>query len=305
MRINPYRTFVGSFIPNGLLKYKGVSSTAKLLWARLAQYAGKNGVAWPSQDSLAEEIGVSVTTIKRFMKELIDDGFIECEKPLGLDRLGHKTNRYYFLNHPCLFKADADTSGEINVELSGESNIEPSGETNPELSGEGNTELSKVRESYAEGESVGKESEKENHVFPESSPSSLPGAQKEQKPNTFHQRVYDLVASYNKYFSDRQIKLIPSFGYRIDKVIKDTGERMEWREEVFNVASKVKFKEGWSPDISWLLKKDKTTGILNAYKVLNWKEDLSKLPPAERTRRALQELYDKQHRLYHQEEEGD
>ena len=39
---NPYGMFVGSFVPNTLLRYKGLSSTAKLLWARLAQYAGKN-----------------------------------------------------------------------------------------------------------------------------------------------------------------------------------------------------------------------------------------------------------------------
>ena len=33
----------GSFIPNALLWYKGVSSTAKLLWGMLEQYGRENG----------------------------------------------------------------------------------------------------------------------------------------------------------------------------------------------------------------------------------------------------------------------
>jgi len=96
---NPYGIFVGSFVPNALLRYKGLSSTAKLLWARLAQYAGKNGECFPSQKTLAEELGITERQIITMLKQLVAKGFIKQEKPKGLDKLVHKTSRYYFLWH--------------------------------------------------------------------------------------------------------------------------------------------------------------------------------------------------------------
>src|SRR5688572_3926181 len=54
---NPYRMWVGSFIPNWLMRQK-ISPGAKLAYARLAQYAGKDGQCYPSQKDLADELGV-------------------------------------------------------------------------------------------------------------------------------------------------------------------------------------------------------------------------------------------------------
>ncbi len=112
---NPHKLFVGSFIPNALMRYKGISATAKLCWARLAQYAGANGECFPAQKNLAEEIGISEVQVKRVLKELIDDGFILKHCPTGQDRLNHKTNRYYFLWHKCF---DANPTEGITSDTS-------------------------------------------------------------------------------------------------------------------------------------------------------------------------------------------
>lgn len=104
---NPYKIFIGSFIPNALMSYKGLSSTAKLCWARLAQYSGKNIKCYPSQDALADEIGVSIIQVKRLIKELVDKRFIDIERS-GIDKIQHKTNRYIFRWHECF-----DTSQSI------------------------------------------------------------------------------------------------------------------------------------------------------------------------------------------------
>jgi len=64
-RINPYRLFVGAFIPNWLLLRPDVSAQAKLLYARLAQYAGEHGYAWPMQPTLAEAVGLPIRTMQR------------------------------------------------------------------------------------------------------------------------------------------------------------------------------------------------------------------------------------------------
>ena len=97
----PYKNFVGSFIPNGLMSYKGLSSTAKLCWSRLAQYSGKKGNCYPSQEALADEIGVSIIQVQRLIKELVNKRFIDIKRS-SIDKIQHKTNRYIFLWHECL-----------------------------------------------------------------------------------------------------------------------------------------------------------------------------------------------------------
>jgi len=83
---NPYKLFVGAFIPNCLMEYEGLSSTAKLCWARLAQYAGRDGAAFPSQETLAKKIGVSKRYCVTVLKALEKAGFIKRVVPVGSDK---------------------------------------------------------------------------------------------------------------------------------------------------------------------------------------------------------------------------
>ena len=92
--INPWRMFIGAFIPNWLLDRREVSLGAKLVYARLCQYAGRNGQAWPRQDLLAQEIGLKRRQVIRYLKELREHRLIEVTQ-IGLGR----TNVYRFLAH--------------------------------------------------------------------------------------------------------------------------------------------------------------------------------------------------------------
>lgn len=93
--INPYRLFVGSFIPNWLLTRREISPGAKLTYGRLAQHADKKtGVAWPRRDTLAQELGISARQIDRYLNSLRGTGLITIR------RTGFKkSNRYHFLYH--------------------------------------------------------------------------------------------------------------------------------------------------------------------------------------------------------------
>jgi len=104
-RFNPYKLFTGCFIPNSLAKYKGLTALSKLVWARLAQYAGEDGICYPSLKTLAEEVGATKQGVIKAIKQLIKEGFIEQEKPSGMEMIMHKTSRYYFLWHS-VFEAD-------------------------------------------------------------------------------------------------------------------------------------------------------------------------------------------------------
>jgi Helix-turn-helix domain len=93
-RINPYRLFTGSFLPTWLLERRELSPGAKLVYARLARYAGKRGVAYPRQLTLAREVGLGVRQVKRHIAELR-----RCELvAVALSGRG-KPARYYFLGH--------------------------------------------------------------------------------------------------------------------------------------------------------------------------------------------------------------
>ncbi len=114
-RFRPYRLFHGSFIPNALLRCTTISATAKLVWARLAQFMGEHGEAYPSLDTLASEVGASRRAVVNAIKELEEQKFIERVTPTGQDRLYHRTTRYFFLWHP-IFEEEkpiTDNDGSI------------------------------------------------------------------------------------------------------------------------------------------------------------------------------------------------
>jgi hypothetical protein len=98
-RFSPYMMFIGSFIPNALMEYTEISSSAKLLWARLAQNAGRGGVCYPAQSTLAKELGISSRWIQKCLGQLVEKKFIRIIYPKGTKKLFHKTCRYHFLWH--------------------------------------------------------------------------------------------------------------------------------------------------------------------------------------------------------------
>jgi hypothetical protein len=69
-RFNPFRLFHGVFIPEGLVRARGISPGAKLAYGRLVRYAGQNGNCYPSVDSLAAEIGVGERQAQKYLANL-------------------------------------------------------------------------------------------------------------------------------------------------------------------------------------------------------------------------------------------
>jgi DNA-binding transcriptional regulator YhcF (GntR family) len=76
-----------------------------LAYARLAQYAGKDGECFPKQATLATELGVSERTANEYVRNLVRHKLIEMERPgLGI------SNRYFFLDHPWIYEDQPDTA---------------------------------------------------------------------------------------------------------------------------------------------------------------------------------------------------
>lgn len=92
--INPYKQFHGSFVPEWLMEREEISPGAKLCYARLARFAGKDGLCFPKRDKIAKAIGVSERQVGRYVSELCKYNLIEYKK-IGLG----KPNEYRFLLH--------------------------------------------------------------------------------------------------------------------------------------------------------------------------------------------------------------
>lgn len=103
---NPYKVFHDVYIPNCICKLTTITASAKLIWGRLAQYAGKNGFCCPKQKTLADELGISLMTVVRGLKELKDNKFISIAPPAGKSIMMHESNQYKFLWHECMNKED-------------------------------------------------------------------------------------------------------------------------------------------------------------------------------------------------------
>jgi hypothetical protein len=87
----------GVFVPDSLLACRLVSNGAKLLWARLARYAGAKGLCFPLLSTLAADLGFSERQVQRYLAELVARGFLRARQ-----RGFNKSNAYEFLWHPAL-----------------------------------------------------------------------------------------------------------------------------------------------------------------------------------------------------------
>ena len=92
--INPSKQDIGSFIPEWLEGRTEISPGAKLVYARLRRFAGRDGLAYPKIETLSEAVGCPLRTVKRYLQELKDLGLIHTIRR-GLS----KSNVYKFPVH--------------------------------------------------------------------------------------------------------------------------------------------------------------------------------------------------------------
>lgn len=91
-RINPHKMFTGLFVPTWLLVRPEISTSAKHVYALLANHAREDGEVFPSHGRLARGLGISERTVRYALSELERLGLVEQEAGLG-----RATSRYYFL----------------------------------------------------------------------------------------------------------------------------------------------------------------------------------------------------------------
>jgi hypothetical protein len=77
-------------VPSELLARKGLSSTAKLVFAAITDRFGKNGQSWPGLRKISKDVGMSKPAVKRAIDELDKCGLLIVERGAG----PHGSNLY-------------------------------------------------------------------------------------------------------------------------------------------------------------------------------------------------------------------
>jgi hypothetical protein len=80
-------------VPNHLLNSKDLSPIAKLVYAKLLSYAWNNNRVFPGQETMADDIGSSKSSVNRGIQELEDNGW------LTIQRRGQGKTNLYVLTH--------------------------------------------------------------------------------------------------------------------------------------------------------------------------------------------------------------
>jgi hypothetical protein len=109
-RINPFRTQLGLFLPNGIAELETIGPAAKLIYGRLLQFAGQKGYCWPAVATIAAAVKISKSSAKTALKELEAEKLIEVEQRTSPDG-DNASNYYYFLSHPALHAHPLDGGG--------------------------------------------------------------------------------------------------------------------------------------------------------------------------------------------------
>ena len=107
--INPFMLWQGAFIPNWLMQRPELPASAKIVYGRLCQFAGRDGVAYPSSQTLANETGISRRQVVTLLNKLENLGLIRRVKRAQSD--GSQTSTLYeFLRHDWISTPRENTS---------------------------------------------------------------------------------------------------------------------------------------------------------------------------------------------------
>lgn len=93
--------FSGDVVPAALRRWPKLGPGPKALYGRLMALARRGaGEVYPSQVTLAEDLGTNRRQIQRWSEELQKAGLVKYEAPTGNQRIRHLNGTYRFLPHP-------------------------------------------------------------------------------------------------------------------------------------------------------------------------------------------------------------
>lgn len=126
-----------SSMPRIVLRLPNLSRNCKTTYSLLLDYAWQSGSCFPGQERLANDLGISIRTLRRDLDELKDFGLIDWKQ-----RGRNKTNVYYILSLEFLHKRDGTNMSGLD-----ESNLtDPDGTKMTDIIEEDNKNRNKYKQ---------------------------------------------------------------------------------------------------------------------------------------------------------------
>jgi DNA-binding transcriptional MocR family regulator len=89
-----------AMVPRWIIQHTGLTSGAVRVFACLADMAGRDRPAWPSHRTLAIKCNMSVSSVRRHIKELVYAGALTVEPRYKPNQEGQTSNIYTVVNKP-------------------------------------------------------------------------------------------------------------------------------------------------------------------------------------------------------------
>jgi len=122
--INPFNMWQGAFIPNWIMRRSEITATAKLVYGRLCQYAGRDGQAYPSIQTLADEVGIKRRQLSNVLNQLEALALIR-RKPQTRDNGGKSTSIYEFLAHEWITSIHVQPVAHTHRQSTAHAHVQP------------------------------------------------------------------------------------------------------------------------------------------------------------------------------------
>ena len=89
-----------AMVPRWVIQHTGLTSGAVRVFACLADMAGRDRPAWPSHRTLAIKCNMSVSSVRRHIKELVYAGALTVEPRYKPNGEGQTSNLFTLVNKP-------------------------------------------------------------------------------------------------------------------------------------------------------------------------------------------------------------
>lgn len=162
---NPFGMFNGIWIPDVILSLPGLSLCEKLIYGRLARFAGSDGRCFPSVPTLARELGISERHVQRSIAKLCGAALLWRE-PWYRRNGSQASNSYLFLYHKAFEHSRTEARQPLYPTEADELAPAPRGDRNVTR---GTTEVSPLEDSPLESASVDRFSSNEPEALEQTS----------------------------------------------------------------------------------------------------------------------------------------
>lgn len=102
-------------IPKAAMIDKNLNIYAKALYAYFCSYTGGGDTCFPSRKKICYDLGVSIDTFGKYLKQLVENGYIKVEQIKENGRFSHNVYTLCDTISPCPKKTDTD--GVVHGEM--------------------------------------------------------------------------------------------------------------------------------------------------------------------------------------------